>query len=74
VLKKYNVDTIFMTNRKISNILPTPKEIVPLEDQGVYEIPCEGCNKSYIGQTNRWISVRREEHKNAVAQRTQTSY
>ena len=73
VLKKYNVDTIFMTNKKISNILPTHKEIIPLEDQGVYEIPCGGCNKSYVGQTNRRISVRRDEHKNAVAQRIQNS-
>ena len=35
VLKKYNVDTISMTNNQISNFLPTPKEIIPLEDQGV---------------------------------------
>ena len=51
MLKKY-AHTIFMNKKKISNILPTPKQIIPLEDQGVYEIPFGGCNKSYIGQTN----------------------
>ena len=50
VLKKYKVDMIFMTDRKFSNILPTPKEIIHLEDQGVYEMPCGGCKKSYIKQ------------------------
>ena len=63
---------IFMTDREISNSLPIPKEIIPLKDQGVYEISCGGCNKSYIGQTNRRISVRREEYNNTVAQKTQT--
>ena len=56
-----------------SNILPTHKEIKPLEDQGIYEVPCGGCNKSYVGQTNRRISIRRDELKNTVEQRIQNS-
>jgi hypothetical protein len=44
-----------------------------LENQGVYEIPCGSCDKSYIGQTNRRISVRVDEHRLAVEKKEKSS-
>ncbi|GJQ65641.1 hypothetical protein Trydic_g7731 [Trypoxylus dichotomus] len=73
VLRKHEIDTTFNTQRKIAEILPTPKETIPLENQGVYKIKCETCQLSYIGQTNRRITTRKEEHRNAVKQRTTSS-
>ena len=32
----------------------------------VYEIPCQKCEKSYIGETGRTLSKRIKEHKYAV--------
>ena len=32
----------------------------------VYEIPCKGCSKSYVGETGRGVSVRLKEHKSDV--------
>ena len=29
----------------------------------VYEIPCGGCNKSYVGETGRGVETRLKEHK-----------
>ena len=73
ILKKSNIKTVFTTDKKISATLPNPKTKIPLEGQGVYEIPCRDCSQSYIGQTNRRINVRRDEHANAVAKDERTS-
>jgi hypothetical protein len=72
-LKKHKIKTVFTADRKISNVLRNPKDIIALEDQGVYEIPCYSCPSSYIGQTNRRINIRRDEHKNAVLNKDTTS-
>lgn len=73
ILRKQKINTTFTTNRKIGDILGKPKDRVPLENQGVYEIPCKGCERTYIGQTNRRIAVRAAEHKNDVRNKTTTS-
>ncbi|KAK5638722.1 hypothetical protein RI129_013017 [Pyrocoelia pectoralis] len=70
---KRNIRTVFTTDIKISQMLPNPKTKVNLEQQGVYEIPCKDCQGSYIGQTNRRINVRKEEHQNAVKKDQKTS-
>lgn len=69
MLKKYEVDTVYTTDRKISQFLKNPKDKIPLEEQGVYEILCGSCDRAYIGQSNRKIGARRKEHKNAIARR-----
>ncbi|KAJ7314096.1 hypothetical protein JRQ81_006031, partial [Phrynocephalus forsythii] len=58
---------------KIANILRNPKDKIELENQGVYEIPCKVCPATYIGQTNRRISARIAEHKNAVKKEEKSS-
>ncbi|KAJ7319987.1 hypothetical protein JRQ81_019498 [Phrynocephalus forsythii] len=56
-----------------ANILRNPKDKIELENQGVYEIPCKVCPATYIGQTNRRISARIAEHKNAVKKEEKSS-
>ncbi|KAJ7309523.1 hypothetical protein JRQ81_007569 [Phrynocephalus forsythii] len=57
----------------VANILRNPKDKIELENQGVYEIPCKVCPATYIGQTNRRISARIAEHKNAVKKEEKSS-
>ncbi|KAK4873011.1 hypothetical protein RN001_015040 [Aquatica leii] len=73
VLKKHNIQTIFNTVKKINQILPNPKTKIDLESQGVYKIPCKYCDGCYMGQTNRRVNIRREEHRNAVIKQESTS-
>lgn len=73
LLKKHNIKTTFRAERKINTLLRSSKDIIPLEAQGVYEIPCGGCNQVYIGQTNRRISARVKEHVLAVKRDLSTS-
>lgn len=54
-------------------MLRGPKQKIPLESHGVYEIPCKDCEKSYVGQTSRRINVRVKEHSNNVRRRATTS-
>ncbi|GJQ69420.1 hypothetical protein Trydic_g6535 [Trypoxylus dichotomus] len=60
-------------NRKISNEISNAKDRTPLEDQGVCQISCLECDQSYVGQANRRINVRKEEHRNAVLKKEPTS-
>lgn len=73
ILRKHNIYTAFTTTTKIKKFTNNHKDKIPFEDQGVYEIPCKDCEKTYIGQTNRRINVRIEEHKNSVKQKQTTS-
>ena len=43
--------------------LRNPKHKIKLENQGVYSIPCRTCGLKYVGQTNRRIFARVNEHK-----------
>ena len=54
----------------IAALLGNPKDKIRLENHGVYSIPCGDCEKHYIGQSNRRISARVQEHKNSVKKQT----
>ena len=49
-------------------MLSHPKDPIPtMKKSGVvYRIPCADCDKSYVGQTGRNLSLRIKEHKKAV--------
>jgi hypothetical protein len=72
-LKKHKIRTTYRPYRKINTFLRSAKDHIPLESHGVYEVPCASCNKVYIGQTNRRISTRLEEHRLAVKKGTEVS-
>lgn len=67
ILTRHNVKTIFKPYRKIESILRAPKDRKHLENQGVYQIPCQD-DLVYIGQSNRRVGVRLEMHKYAVTE------
>lgn len=39
------------------------KEKSEYESKVVYSIPCEGCDRTYIGQTSNWIKTRITSHR-----------
>ena len=53
--------------KKINVFLQNPKDRIHLEGQGVYQIPCKNCDRSYIGHSGRNIRQRVREHELAVA-------
>ena len=57
---------MFQTLRQI---LVAPKDKTKLEDQTgvVYRVPCGGCNKVYVGQTERTVGERIKEHTAKIA-------
>jgi predicted GIY-YIG superfamily endonuclease len=65
VLKMYKINCIFVPNKKIKQMLKTPKDTLNLKIPGVYKIKCE-CGTSYIGQTGRTVECRQKEHIRAL--------
>nr|XP_023023996.1 uncharacterized protein LOC111512130 [Leptinotarsa decemlineata] len=66
ILRRKNIRTTYKLHKTISSWLPRAKERISLENQGVYSITCEDYGQQYIGQTNRRISARTQEHKNSI--------
>lgn len=62
LLRKENIKTVFGTTTKIQDLLRSAKTKFPLETDGVYKLSCSGCDKVYVGQTERTISKRISEH------------
>lgn len=63
-LKKYNVTPIFYNNRKnnVNFSKLKDRDPMPLRSSVVYEIPCKGCEKVYIGQTKQYLKQRHYQH------------
>ena len=49
----------------LKNLLVHPKDKKDITQTSdvVYDIPCKGCSKSYIGETGRQFEYRLNEHK-----------
>jgi hypothetical protein len=73
ILKPHNISTIFSTDRKISSMLKSLKDVTHNEAHGIYEVPCGSCEKTYVGRTNRKISARIDEHRVSVKSRDSSS-
>ena len=60
VFKKYGVATAMKPHSTLRNLLVLPKDKVEPLNKGelVYKIPCQNCNKSYIGETGRLLRKR----------------
>jgi len=68
VFKKFNTRVSFSRLRQdLYSKLYNHKSKIP-EDlkNGVYRIDCTGCSKCYIGETKRYLKVRKKEHELAV--------
>ena len=62
LLRKHNIKPVFKPLKTIKDTIPSTKDKVPLETEGVYKITC-GCGKHYVGQTGRQIKTRIKEHE-----------
>ena len=61
--KNTNINISFSTNSNLKHLLGNPKTKLKTEDKsGIYEIPCDNCEKKYIGQTKIKIKTRFKEH------------
>ena len=71
IFKTYGVSTCFKPHNTLRKLLVSPKDPTPNERKAgvVYEIPCEECPKTYIGQTVRQLSERLKEHKSTAPSR-----
>ena len=68
IFKKHQVNTAVKPHRTLRQILVHPKDKRESTKTGncIYEIPCQNCDHSYIGETARLFEKRLGEHKAAV--------
>jgi predicted GIY-YIG superfamily endonuclease len=66
-VKKYGLEVVNKSGRKIAGYVMDKKERVPVFDNrqggGVYVIPCRNCEEGYIGETGRELRERLREHR-----------
>ncbi len=64
IFKKYNISTAMRPTNTLKSILvyPKDKKDISQTSEVVYDIPCKGCDKSYIGEMGRQFGVRLKEH------------
>ena len=76
VFKKHGFATSLKPHKTIRNAVVHPKDKRdPLQTaEAVYEIPCNSCNKTYIGETGRLLSTRVNEHKTETDKVTSRSF
>ena len=75
-LQDHGIRTVFRSDTTLRKQLVRPKDPVPFDrkDSVIYKIPCDECDKVYIGETKRPVSERMKEHQRDVRlARTETS-
>ena len=68
ILSPLGIETTFRPQNTLRKILSRPKDTLSITKKSgvVYQISCQDCEASYIGQTGRNLSQRITEHKRAV--------
>ena len=68
VCGRYNLRVVFRSGRTLRSMLTRVKDTLPLGKHSnvVYQIPCGGCSKVYIGETIRRLETRLKEHQEAL--------
>ena len=68
LLKPYGIRVTTEPLRTLEQMLPSPKDRPPLEEQTnvVYQINCADCSWGYIGKTGRAFITRQKEHMKNV--------
>ena len=61
ILKKLNINLIFTFNNTIKNILI--KNSPKTSTSCIYKIPCNHCEKYYVGQTSKSLQTRIKQHQ-----------
>ena len=65
ILNRMDIRTCFKPMKTLRHMLVHPKDPTPMPAVSgvIYEIPCQDCEESYIGQTGRTLDHRIKEHK-----------
>ena len=65
ILRAHNISSTVKPHTNLRNMLVHTKDKLDIKDKVdvVYEIPCESCTKTYVGETCRKFETRRDEHK-----------
>jgi hypothetical protein len=58
------------TNKILQQLSQKPNNINP---SGIYQLKCNTCNKTYIGQSGRSITIRHKEHHCYIRNNNPTS-
>jgi predicted GIY-YIG superfamily endonuclease len=67
IFRRHKIKLVHENRRKIKELLGNPKDKTDhLDKAGIYEIQCQGCEASYIGQTKRTIRIRFKEHHDHI--------
>ena len=76
MFKKHGFATSLKPHRTIRRELVHPKDKRdPLQSaEAVYEVPCDSCDKTYIGETGRLLSTRILEHRTETEKVTKRSF
>ena len=66
-LEKSGMKVATNTGVKIQDVLKMKRTKNDMSEKSVvYEIPCKGCYKTYVGETGRGVDVRLKEHRSDV--------
>jgi hypothetical protein len=74
ILNQYNIKTFFSNTPNCRNLTKQNQDLTiqQLSDI-VYKIPCQSCEKFYIGQTKQKFAQRQKQHTTAIAKNDQTN-
>ena len=66
-LAEIGVRVVQNSGKTIRDIVTTKNDKkTAIEKSVVYEVPCAGCYKTYVGETGRGVEIRLREHQNDV--------
>ncbi|EFN65192.1 hypothetical protein EAG_06580, partial [Camponotus floridanus] len=62
------LNVVYNVPKKLNAIIKRGKDRLPTNNMTkvIYKLDCKNCNKSYIGQTKRHVSIRVKEHRNNI--------
>jgi hypothetical protein len=66
LFKHTKVQIAFKTGNTIGNLLKETRNINKFEKAGIYRLKCIDCQKVYIGQTGRSLTIRYKEHIRSI--------
>ena len=71
-MRKHHISTPVRPHTKMRQMLVHPKDQTPPEKKCdvIYEIPCQTCRKTYIGETGRAFGTRKKEHQKECEKET----
>ena len=68
MLETQDIGTAMRPTNTLKSLLVRPKDKRDnlQTSEVIYEVPCKGCEKSYVGETGRQLGVRLNEHQKDI--------